>query len=623
MKCFRVFVIPFLLLLPAIALTQTIGTFNSVQPTGQTEMLVLPSTHRFQRIIRTGDPLPAGGQLGGNLDFTGYVPIGGSSSNGYLSISSETVPAETTVLTIAYNAGTKTWSYTDGGKVNYPVSEIGNVARFCSGTVTPKNTIMVGEESVAAGDANGDGYEDIGWVIEIDPATRTVINQDGIAGADKLWALGRQAHENVSIKSDESVIYWGADATPTGYMYKFVPTTAGDYTTGSLYVLQTTTSLGTGNWVLVNNSSQLDRNNTVALSTAAGAYNFDGIEDVEIGPDNKVYFAAKGPGVVYRFRDLGATVNQLEVFVSSSSFDVDGAGPFAPEPWGVGNDNLAFDGEGNLWVLQDGSRNHIWVVAPSHSASSNAVRLFATTPLGSEPTGITFSPDYKFLFMSFQHPFATNTAAQTDAANQSVVFNTNTTVVIARREFLGASSLPVKFSSFEVKEKNEAVQISWTVEQISNHHYFEVERSVDGIHFEAITNIDQNIDSRQSASFQFTDDNLPVSSFLHYRIRQCDKDGSCSYSVTRLVRNSQVRKIKLYPLPAKNTLHVSYSSAVTEDISLYVVNAGGSMLHTERRTTVKGMNEITVHVNIMKAGQYFLVIKSATGKSSFPFTKMN
>ena len=27
-----------------------------------------------------------------------------------------------------------------------------------------------------------------------------------------------------------------------------------------------------------------------------------------------------------------------------------------------GNDNLAFDGEGNLWVLQDGGHDYIWVV---------------------------------------------------------------------------------------------------------------------------------------------------------------------------------------------------------------------------------------------------------------------
>jgi hypothetical protein len=220
-------------------------------------------------------------------------------------------------------------------------------------------------------------------------------------------------------------------------MYKFIPTAAGNYTSGSLYVLTTTSALGTGTWVQVPNSNQSERNNTVANSTSLGAYNFNGIEDVEQGPDGKIYFAAKGPGVIYRFNDNGTTVSNLEVFVASTNYDVDGAGPFASEAWGIGNDNLAFDGEGNLWVLQDGSRNHIWVVGPGHTAITPSVRLFATTPAGSEPTGITFSPDYKFLFISFQHPSTTNTAAQLDAEGNNVIFNTHTTVVIARKEFLG------------------------------------------------------------------------------------------------------------------------------------------------------------------------------------------
>ncbi len=232
---------------------------------------------------------------------------------------------------------------------------------------------MVCEESTSGGNINSsvDSYEDIGWVIEIDPATRTVIDHNGDGRSDKLWALGRQAHENVAIKQDESVLYWGADANPTGYLYKFVPTIAGNYTSGTLYVLHTTAALGTGSWVEVLNPSSTiaNRNNTVGLS--AGAYNFNGIEDAELGPDGKIYFAAKGPGVVYRLSDDGTTVSNLEVFVASVNYDVDGPGPLGTEPWGTGNDNLAFDMEGNLWVLQDGSRNHIWVVAPTHTAGSH------------------------------------------------------------------------------------------------------------------------------------------------------------------------------------------------------------------------------------------------------------
>jgi secreted PhoX family phosphatase len=394
----------FFLLFLFSARGQTIGTFTSVQPTAQTQNLVLPYTHTFQRIIRSGASLSSGGTLANTLDFTGYVPISGSSINGYLSISSETLPAECAILSVSFSNTTKLWTVNSSGKVAFPSPDLGLVRAFCAGTVTPNNHIMVCEEVAATGDGNGDGYNDDGWIIEIDPATRTVINQDGTGGVDKLWAMGRQRHEDVAITGNQSVAYWSADDATTGYVYKFVPDIAGNFSSGSLYVLQTTGSLGTGTWQPVANTTVADRNNTPSLSTAAGGYNFNRIEGLEIGPDNKVYFAATTSGTIYRFRDLGTTVDQLEIFVASTSYDVDGAGPYTPEPWGTGADNLAFDGEGNLWVLQDGDRNHIWVVGASHTAASPDVRLFATTPAGCEPTGITFSPDYRSYFFRSRTP---------------------------------------------------------------------------------------------------------------------------------------------------------------------------------------------------------------------------
>lgn len=102
-------VIYLLFFLPLFTIGQTIGTFNSVQPMAQTQSLRIPSTHTFQRIIKSGDALTVGGTLGTTLDFTGYIPIGGSSINGYLSISSENTPAACAILNINFNSSTALW----------------------------------------------------------------------------------------------------------------------------------------------------------------------------------------------------------------------------------------------------------------------------------------------------------------------------------------------------------------------------------------------------------------------------------------------------------------------------------------------------------------------------------
>jgi secreted PhoX family phosphatase len=418
--------------------SQNIGDFTSITPTAQTQQFVIPSTHTFQKIIEVGDALTGGELLPDNPDFTGYVPVLNSSINGYLSINSETGPGGVTVLDINFNVASKLWETTASEAINFtPV--VGTFAN-CSGTVTPWGTVISSEEYQITTDLNSDNYFDFGWNIEIDPNSKTLKNNV------KLWALGNFAHENVTIHSNEKTVYQGADSNP-GYLYKFVATNAQDLSDGLLYVYSGSKN-GLGNWVLINNTTKDDRNNTLTLSVNAGATSFAGIEDVEIGPDGMVYFAVKSEDQVYRFQDsdpiTGTTVTNMETFVGNMNYTIDYGSGTTSVPWSYGNDNLAFDGDGNLWVFQDGDlnngdSNYIWLVKNGHTQANPKVEIFAITPKGSEPTGITFSPDYKYLFMSIQHPDSGNAANQTDAAGKVVSFSKGTTLVIALKGNLGTT----------------------------------------------------------------------------------------------------------------------------------------------------------------------------------------
>lgn len=610
--------------------SQTIATFNSVTPGVQSPSLVLPSTHTFQRIIKSGDALNDATSLGNDLDFTGYVPIAGSSRNGYLSISSESTPAKVAIMSVAYNYTTHTWNKSNSGNVVFPIAAFGTVpvTRFCSGTVTPNGTIMVSEENVAQGDTNGDGYNDDGWIIEIDPVTKTVLESDAThAGVDKLWAIGRQARENTMIAADNKTLYTGADnGAGNSFVYKFVANTAGNFSSGQLYVLVTTAALGTGTWKSIANTTQAQRNTTIALSTAApAAYSFNGVEDIELGPDGKVYFTAKGPGRIYRFNDDGATVSNLQVFVENATYDVDPGPAVANEAWGTGNDNLAFDGQGNLWVLQDGGRNHIWVVGPTHTAATPAVRLFGKTPTGSEPTGITFTPDYRFMFISFQHPSAGNASSQLDAAGINVIFNTHTTVVIARRENLGpTATLAVNFTDFKVNEENGAVQVNWSVSNVINHLHFEIERSIDGRNFEKIYTENQILANGTSQSFNYTDRNFSGPGLIYYRIKQQDINGNFYYSEIKSVKLTVKKsEIAVYPNPAKEILNIDYNSAEVGDITLTLSDGLGRIVFTEKKKILTGKNILNVDLNKLNKGNYTLsVYYNNSDKQSFQFTKL-
>jgi uncharacterized protein len=411
---------------------QHISDFISLTPVGQTSKFVFPSaTHKFQKILEHGDPI-SNGMAMDNFDFTGYLPSNGSSTSGYLALNHELNIGGVTAMDMNLNPVTQLWQPTTITKLDF--TAVNGTRNNCSGGITPWGTTITCEEGVSTLDTNLDGYNDLGWMVEIDPKNKLVIG--------KLWAMGCGKKENIFIHSNRRTAYFGNDDMP-GYLYKFVATSNDNLNSGMLYAYKGSKS-GMGEWVIIQNTTIADRNNTMQLCNAAGATVFNGIEDVEIGTDGKIYLAVKNESCVYRFTDSdpisGTTVSNFETYVGNMSYPITHAGGTTLTPWGAGNDNLAFDNLGNLWVLQDGGNNYVWVVMQNHSQANPNVKLFGIAPSGSEPTGITFTPDFRYLFMSIQHPNAANSIDfQTDAAGKAIGFGKDIAMVIALGENLGCN----------------------------------------------------------------------------------------------------------------------------------------------------------------------------------------
>ena len=428
--------------------SKSIGSFESLSPTTQSQNFVIPSTHTYQVITQEGRAYSTGGTVPARTDFTAYVPIAGSSTNGYLMINHENTPVGgVSNFKINYNSSSKLWNTTNSKAVSVVAADVVKFFKNCSGAVTPWGTILSAEEARDTGDINGDGYQDVGWLVESDPVSNSICKYNGGNKQQKLWAMGRMAHENACIAKDNKTVYYGEDATD-GCVYKYVATTASNLSVGNLYVLKLSAALSsgtptttTGTWIQVPNTTQLQRNNIYSTVIGLGATTFNGVEDVEIGPDTMVYFASKGFGRIYRFKDTGTGISNFTTFVGGTNYSITNGSGVTTTAWGLGNDNLAFDGEGNLWVQQDGGNNYIWVVKKGHTQAAPQVSIFGRVPLGGEPTGITFSPDYKFLFMSIQHPNTTNTASVNDIAGNPVVFNKSTSLVIGLKQDLGTTVL--------------------------------------------------------------------------------------------------------------------------------------------------------------------------------------
>ncbi|WPO89077.1 alkaline phosphatase PhoX [Chryseobacterium sp. HR92] len=425
-----------------------ISCFTSIVPTAQTDKLIIPAEHKYQLILKEGDNYTEGGGLvGGQNDFTAYVAKAGSSTNGYLSVNHETNPGGVTMAEINYNAISKLWQLTKSRAVSFSDPSLVQTIRNCSGGITPWGTVVTAEESVTSNDVNNDGYKDYGWLVEIDPATAQVISKNTDGSKGKLWQMGIMNHENVVVNNAGTTAYFGEDGG-THMVYKYVMDTPNNLSSGNLYVLKLDQGLSTAGdpvgttatWIQVPNKTKADQNNTASLALSLGGTKFNGVEDVDISPlDGKIYFTAKGLDRVYRLQDNGTTASQVETFVGggSSVYSFNTAQGMKSEAWGDGNDNLTFDELGNLWVLQDGGKNYIWVIAPDHTQANPKVKLFASMPAGSEPTGLTFTPDHKFGFFSIQHPDST-ISTDVDATGNTINYKgKSATIVIALKNNLG------------------------------------------------------------------------------------------------------------------------------------------------------------------------------------------
>lgn len=92
-------------------------------------------------------------------------------------------------------------------------------------------------------------------------------------------------------------------------------------------------------------------------------------------------------------------------------------------------------------MLQDGDDNYVWYVELGRSQTNPKVSLFSQSPVGVECTGMTLSPDEKFMFMSVQHPSSENNSSiQYDVAGNAIAFDRDVVMVIARNEHLGKAT---------------------------------------------------------------------------------------------------------------------------------------------------------------------------------------
>lgn len=174
--------------------------------------------------------------------------------------------------------------------------------------------------------------------------------------------------------------------------------------------------------------------------------------------------------------------------------------------------------------------------------------------------------------------------------------------------------LPVELTTFTAqRQADNVVTVQWATASEKNSAYFEVQRSLDGVEFTTVATITGQATSTKRMAYTSLDKMAPATA-LYYRLRQFDLDGAMAYSPVASVGSSSLRtRVLLYPNPAHNNLTVIAESAT----AYRVINQLGQALLTGPAAA----DAVTVPIETLPAGLYFLELQTATGLTVQKFEK--
>jgi uncharacterized protein len=227
--------------------------------------------------------------------------------------------------------------------------------------------------------------------------------------------LGSLSHEGIELDKDGNV--YVIDEDRRGSIYRFVPDTYGDLSSGQLQVLKVDAGkTGSASWIDLD-MTQVQISARVAAA-AVGGTQFCRPEDLE-RIKNTMYAALtcedvtnaaniNGPGAVLAIT-LGN--NPKVSYFASSGLNA----PVENRAAGVTGfravDNLANGPDGTLWIVEDNAFSDIWVATPDKNGdgAADSVSLFASLKdAGAEGTGIYFGEDDDTLYVNIQHSTSGN-----------------------------------------------------------------------------------------------------------------------------------------------------------------------------------------------------------------------
>ena len=181
------------------------------------------------------------------------------------------------------------------------------------------------------------------------------------------------------------------------------------------------------------------------------------------------------------------------------------------------------------------------------------------------------------------------------------------------------SKTSVELVDFDGRAENSGNFVYWSTATELNSKMFRLESSTNGVDFKTIATVDAAGNSNVLNSYDVLDTNASAG-VTYYRLTEIDVNGGeTQYNTISVERNNDVRTtITIAPVPVQNVLNIQLNNQNPIDAQIQLFDVSGKLV---RVITVDNTSSVSVNVEELTAGTYFVVLTSEAESTTTRFVK--
>jgi len=172
-------------------------------------------------------------------------------------------------------------------------------------------------------------------------------------------------------------------------------------------------------------------------------------------------------------------------------------------------------------------------------------------------------------------------------------------------------TLATKLLSFKGTAIDKTIELKWTATAEEDLNLYELQKSYDGIHFQAMALV--FVKEPENDDYNFPD-KKPATGKNYYRLKMIEKDGSFSYSDIVIVQFGKKASfdITVAPNPVLSSIHVQMTGLQKGDYRIELHNTAGQVFRNQLFTVSQDSQTETIPRNNMIKGLYWMNVYDNT-----------